>query len=201
MTRELDLAGALDALKRGGVVAVPTDTVYGIAASLAQPGAVRALFSLKRRPGHIALPVLVDSVEQIEMLGVTWPSRARRLSDAFWPGALTIIVGGVGEELADLVGSSAATAGFRVPDDDVLRELIARAGPLVVTSANEHGQPPCSNAAQVLEAFAGRTQLEGLLDDGERSGVVSTVIDLARSTWAVVREGAISEALLDAALA
>ena len=191
MTRELDLAGALDALKRGGVVAVPTDTVYGIAASLAQPGAVRALFSLKRRPGHIALPVLVDSVEQIEMLGVTWPSRARRLSDAFWPGALTIIVGGVGEELADLVGSSAA----------VLRELIAGAGPLVVTSANEHGQPPCSNAAQVLEAFAGRTQLEGLLDDGERSGVVSTVIDLARSTWAVVREGAISEALLDAALA
>jgi L-threonylcarbamoyladenylate synthase len=145
--------------------------------------------------------VLVDSVEQIEMLGVTWPSRARRLSDAFWPGALTIIVGGVGEELADLVGSSAATAGFRVPDDDVLRELIAGAGPLVVTSANEHGQPPCSNAAQVLEAFAGRTQLEGLLDDGERSGVVSTVIDLARSTWAVVREGAISEALLDAALA
>ena len=71
----------------------------------------------------------------------------------------------------------------------------------MVTSANEHGQPPCSNAAQVLEAFAGRTQLEGLLDDGERSGVVSTVIDLARSTWAVVREGAISEALLDAALA
>jgi tRNA threonylcarbamoyl adenosine modification protein (Sua5/YciO/YrdC/YwlC family) len=194
MTRELDLTGALDALQRGGVVAVPTDTVYGVAASLAHPQAVATLFSLKHRPSDVALPVLVDSLSQIEELGVTWTPPARRLSDAFWPGPLTIVVAAAGE-LARLLGS-VSSAGFRMPDDDALLELIGRAGPLVVTSANEHGQPPCSNAASVLEVFAGRAQLDGVLDGGERRGVVSTVVDLAGPTWVVVREGAISVAQL-----
>ena len=153
---------------------------------------------MKHRPSDVALPVLVDSPNQIEELGVTWTQPARRLSDAFWPGALTIVVA-VPRELARLVGS-VSSAGFRVPDDDVLRELIVGAGPLVVTSANEHGQSPCSNAEQVLEVFAGRAQLEGVLDGGERCGVVSTVVDLSGPTWFVVREGAIGIDALAAAL-
>jgi tRNA threonylcarbamoyl adenosine modification protein (Sua5/YciO/YrdC/YwlC family) len=199
VTRELDLAGALDALQRGGVVAVPTDTVYGLAASIAHPQAVAKLFSLKHRPSDVALPVLVDSLDQIESLGVTWPERARWLSDAFWPGALTIIVG-VDAELADLVGSTALSAGFRLPNDGLLRELIAKNGPLVVTSANEHGEAPCRTVAQLLEVFAGRPELSGALDGGQRSGTVSTVVDITGPTWRVVRQGAISRDELAAVL-
>jgi L-threonylcarbamoyladenylate synthase len=195
----LDLAGALEVLNSGGVAALPTDTVYGIGASLAHPSAVRALFSLKRRPSDVALPVLVACVGQIVVLGVQWSERAQRLSDAFWPGPLTIIVAAP-RELADLVGASTASAGFRLPDDAVLRGLLDQSGPLVVTSANEHGQAPCSNAEGVREAFAGRRELDGVLDGGERAGVVSTVVDLSEPTWRLVRAGAISADALAAVL-
>jgi tRNA threonylcarbamoyl adenosine modification protein (Sua5/YciO/YrdC/YwlC family) len=195
----LDLAGALDVLNSGGVVALPTDTVYGIGASLAHPSAVRALFSLKRRPSDVAMPVLVASVGQIEVLGVEWSEPARRLSDAFWPGPLTIIVAAP-QELADLVGASATSAGFRLPDDVVLRALLAESGPLVVTSANEHGKAPCSNVERVRDVFAGRRELDGVLDDGERSGVVSTVVDLSGPAWRLVRAGVIGPDALAAVL-
>ena len=181
----LDVEAALDALANGGVVGLPTDTVYGLAASLGHPSAVAALFALKGRPTTVALPVLVSGVAQIESLGVAWPARAHQLSTALWPGALTIIVG-VPRWLSTLVGSSSETVGFR---------------PLALTSANAHGLRPCENADQLLEVFLGRGELSGVLDGGSRSGVVSTVIDLSAPTWRIVREGAIGEpdlaALLD----
>jgi tRNA threonylcarbamoyl adenosine modification protein (Sua5/YciO/YrdC/YwlC family) len=195
MTSTLDLEGAIEALAQGNVVALPTDTVYGVAASLAQPSAVQTLFALKQRPATVALPVLVDSVAQIEELGVTWPDRARRLSDACWPGALTIVVG-TPAELAFTLGSTTATAGFRCPNDELILALLQRSGPLAVTSANVHGGEPCESAAQILEVFKGRDELFGVLDDGPRSGSVSSVIDLSGSEWRVLREGALTSSEL-----
>jgi tRNA threonylcarbamoyl adenosine modification protein (Sua5/YciO/YrdC/YwlC family) len=192
MTSFLDIEGALDALANGGVVGLPTDTVYGIAACLAFPASVASLFDLKRRPMTVALPILVSSVAQIEALSVPWSPRAHQLSDAFWPGALTIIVE-VPDELSRLVGSSTGTVGFRSPDDNLLLEILERSGPLALTSANEHGDPPCQTAAQVLEVFAGRSELSGVVDAGERSQPVSTVVDLSLIAWRLVREGAIQK--------
>jgi L-threonylcarbamoyladenylate synthase len=182
---------AVRRLKGGGVVAVPTDTVYGVAASLAHPVAVKRLFEIKRRPTTTALPILVDSRDAIEGLGVNWPPRAQRLSERFWPGALTIVVA-VPHELAALVGSTSDTAGFRIPNHQLVREVLIDAGPLVVSSANEHGAPPCRRASEVLDVFARRDDLDGVLDGAEGGGEVSTVVEVVEDSWRVVRQGALS---------
>jgi tRNA threonylcarbamoyl adenosine modification protein (Sua5/YciO/YrdC/YwlC family) len=199
VTTVLDIEGALDALGTGGVVGLPTDTVYGLAASLAHPLAVAALFQMKGRPTTVALPVLVSSVVQIEELGVTWTRRARALSDALWPGALTVVVAAP-PSLSFLVGSSTETVGFRCPHDELLLNLLERSGPLALTSANAHGKSPCESASQLLKAFEGRTELNGVVDDGLRTGDVSTVVDISQSEWRIVRQGATSSAALSVLL-
>jgi tRNA threonylcarbamoyl adenosine modification protein (Sua5/YciO/YrdC/YwlC family) len=195
MPKLLKVETAIAALDAGGIVAVPTDTVYGLAAEVSQPTAVATLFKLKERPTFIPLPILVDSVEQIEFLGVDWPDEAQGLADAFWPGGLTIIVP-VPRGLAEMLGGTDDSAGFRIPDDDVLRRMMAVLGPFAVTSANEHGQRPCHSAYEVLERFASRDELAGVIDGGERSGDVSSVVDLSVTPWRVLREGAVSMAEL-----
>jgi len=186
----MDADQAVAALANAEVIAVPTDTVYGVAASLARPSAVAALFTLKGRPSTLALPVMVDSVEQIEALGVAFPPGARRLAEAFWPGPLTIVVP-VPARIATLVGGTSQSAGFRIPDDAHLRAMLARSGPLCVTSANGHGEPPCQSAAQVRRAFEGSHVLAGVVDGGDRSAKVSTVVELFDHSWRIVREGAL----------
>src|SRR5579863_5922562 len=115
------------------------------------------------------------------------------LAEAFWPGGLTVIVR-VPNELAVMLGSTDDTAGFRIPDDDVLRRMMAVLGPFAVTSANEHGQQPCYSAYEVLERFSSRNELVGVIDGGERSGEVSSVVDLSVTPWRMLREGSISMA-------
>lgn len=188
MTGLLQRDDALRALRDGGVIGVATDTVYGVAASLAHPTAVATLFALKRRPTSVALPILADSVASIEQLGVTWEPRARRLSDALWPGALTIVVA-VPRDLAVLIGGAGNSAGFRIPDDDDLRSFLRESGPLAVSSANEHGEAPSRNAGDVLRAFAERDGFRGVLDGGERGGEASTVVVLEENSWRVARAG------------
>ena len=191
----MKVEAAIAALDAGGIVAVPTDTVYGLAAEVGQPLAVATLFTLKHRPTFVPIPVMVDSVEQIQFLGVEWPDEAQRLADAFWPGPLTIIIT-VPHELSVMLGGENDTAGFRIPDDDILRRMMAVLGPFAVTSANEHGEKPCYSAQEVLERFASREELNGAIDGGERSGDVSSVVDLSVTPWRVLREGAVSTAEL-----
>jgi L-threonylcarbamoyladenylate synthase len=191
----MQVEAAIAALDAGHVVAVPTDTVYGLAAEVSQPSAVALLFALKHRPTFVPIPVMVDSVEQIEFLGVEWTDEAQGLAEAFWPGALTIIVT-VPHELSVMLGGDDDTAGFRIPDDDVLRRMMAVLGPFAMTSANEHGEMPCHSAYEVLERFSSRDELSGVIDGGERSGDVSSVVDLSVTPWRVLREGAVSTAEL-----
>lgn len=182
---------AVRLLIAGRVVAVPTDTVYGLAASLERADAVAEIFLMKRRPSAVALPVLVDAISSIEGLGVTMPLIARKLSDAFWPGALTIVVD-VSPELARRVGGEDDTVGFRLPDDALLREVLTKTGPLVVSSANEHAASPCHNVKQVLAVFGESKTLKAVLDGGERAGEVSTVVQVRGDAWLILREGAIN---------
>jgi tRNA threonylcarbamoyl adenosine modification protein (Sua5/YciO/YrdC/YwlC family) len=198
MTRRLDVEEALSALGRGEVVALPTDTVYGVAASLAHPDAVAALFTLKRRPESVALPVLVAGVDALAPLGITFDARASRLAERFWPGPLTVIVAAPAA-VARLVRSSRDAVGVRVPNDDVLLSFLRRSGPLALTSANEHGAPPCTSADEVVASFEGRAELFGVLDGGARNAPVSSVIDVAGYESLVLRHGAIrDEELFDA---
>jgi L-threonylcarbamoyladenylate synthase len=190
MTVVVDRDEAVRLLSAGDVVAVPTDTVYGLAASLERDDAVAQIFAMKHRPDSVALPVLVDGLSTIERLGVALPTIARKLSDAFWPGALTIVMNAPAE-LARRVGSPVDTVGFRVPNDVLLLQVLAQTGPLAVSSANEHSAPPCHSAEQVLAVFGQVDLLKAVLDGGERSGVVSTVIQVHDDEWQLVRDGAI----------
>ncbi len=189
MTR-LDRDQAVASLRRGDVVALPSDTVYGVGASLAHPAAVARLFTLKGRPTTVALPVIVAGAADVAALGVNWTDRAVRLADAFWPGALTIVVDAP-RDLARVVGSQGGV-GLRLPDDDVLVDVVRRVGPIALTSANRHGEPPCTSADAVLESFAESRDLAGVLDAGVRHAVVSSVVDVTEPTWRLVRAGAVS---------
>ena len=191
MIRRLSYREAADLLGAGEVVALPTDTVYGVAASVSHPAAVARLFELKDRPADVALPMLAASLEQAAAAGITVTSDLARLAAAFWPGALTVVVVAP-EALAHRLGASEPTAGVRVPNDPALRALLERCGPLAVTSANVHGGPPCESASQVDAVFAERGGLVGVVDGGERRASVSSVLDITTRPWRVLREGAIS---------
>jgi len=188
VTTLLSLEECADILVGGGVVAVPTDTVYGLAASLRQPEALANVFRLKDRPRDVSLPIMVADFGTITGLGIALDERALAVADAFWPGALTIVVP-VPSDLAALVGAN-GTLGFRIPDREDLRSLLRRTGPLAVTSANLHGEPPCTTAESVVTAFRDRG-LVGVLDGGACGGVVSTVVSLD-GPWRVLRHGGVS---------
>ncbi len=180
---------AVAALRRGDVVAVPTDTVYGVAARLDDPDAVARLFAIKSRPSDVALPILVGSLQDLVALGVHWSDAAQRLAEHFWPGALTIVVGAP-LELARRVGAT-HSVGVRHARHEELDAVITRCGPLAVTSANQHGFAPCTSAAEVLTT-AWAAPLAGVIDAGVCDGVASTVVELDATGWRVRRRGAVS---------
>jgi tRNA threonylcarbamoyl adenosine modification protein (Sua5/YciO/YrdC/YwlC family) len=192
---DLDEVAAL--LARGDVVAIPTDTVYGLAACMADAGAVARLAMLKRRPASVPIAVLCATAADAMAIAATWPTGAGALAGRFWPGPLTIVVP-VDEVVARGVGAE-HSVGLRVPADDTCRALLARTGPLAVTSANPHGEPPASTAQEVRQAFWGE-DLAAVLDDGPREGSVSTVVEVGSDTLAVLREGAIAAVDVLAAL-
>ena len=178
------IARAADLLAEGGIVAFPTDTVYGVAVAAARPDRLPALFELKRRPPDKAIPILVASAAQIPA-GWVVDARAHRLMELYWPGPLTLV-------LASAEGSS--TQAFRAPDHPVALALIRAAGPLLATSANLSGDPDTLAADDVLIAFATQQdELAAVLDGGVvPGGVASTVLDLSVNPARVLREGPIS---------
>lgn len=181
---------AVRLLRAGEVVAVPTDTVYGVAVDPFQPGAADRLFVAKERPKDVALPVLVAAAGDLDRLveGVVDPL-ARRLVDRFWPGALTLVLPRKAE-LRDLdLGGDPATIGVRCPDHRLVRELCREVGPLATTSANRHRQPTPEDAAGVAEALGDAVPL--VLDGGVCAGDPSTVVSILGDEVQILREGRI----------
>lgn len=187
------LLRAAEALAGGAVVAVPTDTVYGLAADPHLPDAVALLFTIKGRPGDVAVPVLVAGPEQVELVTAPLEAAAAALAKRFWPGPLTLVVPRRRGFGADLGGPPSArrTVGVRRPDHPVVAALCGMFGPLAVTSANPHGEPPATTAAEVAVAFAGRDQPAVILDGGTCDGVPSTVVECKGPATVCLREGAI----------
>jgi tRNA threonylcarbamoyl adenosine modification protein (Sua5/YciO/YrdC/YwlC family) len=180
------------ALASGGVVVLPTDTVYGLAALATDRRATDHLFALKGRSGGVPLAVLCASAEQA--LALTDPDVApavTAVADRWWPGPLTLVLtrrAGVGLHL----GEPATTVGVRVPDDDLVRAVAARLGPIAATSANRHGQPAAETADVARETLGDGVVL--VVDGGRRSVGSSTVIDTTTTPWRVLREGPVSGA-------
>ncbi len=185
----------VDAILAGGVAAIPTDTVYGLASLANSAEAVNALIDLKGRGQQQPIAVLVDSVEAVREY-LESASTLDRIA-RFWPGALTAVVLARPAGLVPPVVTEAATIGVRMPDDELARAVIrACGGVLAVTSANRHGEPAATTAAEVAAAFGDDLVI---LDDGTRnSSAPSTVVDLTGPRARILRAGPISAADLDA---
>lgn len=184
-----DLAAAAGALAAGLVVAVPTDTVYGLAVDPAVPGATARLFAAKGRPDTVALPVLVPDVGVAEQLAGPFGAVARRLADRYWPGALTLVLPRSPAALGFELGGDPATVGLRCPAQALLAALLHETGSLAVTSANRHGQPPLTRAEDVRRTFG--DGVAAVLDGGTCDGTPSTVVRIAGDHLELLRAGAV----------
>jgi L-threonylcarbamoyladenylate synthase len=192
-------AAALEVLRAGGIVAMPTDTVYGVGVALDAPDGLARLFAAKDRPLDKAIVLLVADIEEAAAVGVL-SAAARALAERFWPGGLTLVLAQApGAQLPAVLTGGAMTIGVRVPDHDCPRELARALGPLPVTSANLSGRPEPRDAAGVLAALGRRVDL--VLDGGPaRGGVPSTVVDCSGPEPRVLRAGAIAPSRLTEAL-
>jgi L-threonylcarbamoyladenylate synthase len=188
-----DAAGRDEAtrvLESGGIVALPTDTVYGLAVDLAAPGGIDRLFAAKRRPSDRAVVLLLADADQAGRL-VQWSPSAAAMAAAFWPGGLTIVVAQRPEAALppELTGGR-PTVGLRLPDHPSPRALAASLGPLPVTSANVSGLPEASDAGEIRDQLGEAVDL--ILDGGPaRGGPPSTVVDCSGPTARILRDGAI----------
>ena len=183
-----DVARCAKLLADGGVAAIPTDTLYGLAASIRAPKAVGRVLAIKtRRPGG-GVPVLVESAAQAAEIAEMSPD-ALRLAQAFWPGAVTLVLPARPGVDRRLLGPN-GTIGVRVPASDVVRDLVRLVGaPLTGTSANEHDEPPPLTSQQANDAVGHLVDL--VLDGGAGGGAPSTVIDLAQDPPRILRAGAV----------
>jgi tRNA threonylcarbamoyl adenosine modification protein (Sua5/YciO/YrdC/YwlC family) len=187
------VALAAEALAEGLVVALPTDTVYGLAVVPTRADAVERLFALKERPREVALPLLIGTADQVGPVAGSLDSAARYLADRYWPGPLTLVVPRAEGFTADLGGPRSArhTVGIRLPDHALVRTLCGRLGPLAVTSANRHGSPPATTAAEVASAFPGAHAPAVVVDGGTCTGTPSTVIECRGPATRCLRQGSI----------
>jgi L-threonylcarbamoyladenylate synthase len=192
---------AVAVLQAGGIVAIPTDTVYGISVALSTAGGVERLFEVKHRPPDKAVMVLADDIDQAAQL-VEVPPAARVLA-GLWPGGLTLVLPlRPGASLPRALTAGTSTLGVRVPDHPVPRHLARAIGPLPTTSANPSGSADARSAADVVTSLGGAIDL--VVDGGPSAGgVPSTVVDCTAPAVRILRPGAMTAAriaaLLDAA--
>ena len=184
------LSRAVDILNAGGLVAFPTDTVYGLGALVYDGQAVSSIYTVKGRGLEKAIPVLIGDFDHLERVCSGISRMVMRLADVFWPGPLTLVVPRH-PSIPDAV-SATPTVGVRMPDFDPTRELLRLAGPLAVTSANISGQASPSTAMGVEVQLGGRIPL--ILDGGVTpGGIPSTVVDCTGPQPLVLRPGPLSQ--------
>lgn len=189
---------AVAALRRGDLVVLPTDTVYGIAADAFSPPAVDRLLAAKGRGRDLPVPVLIGSWRGLDGLAQHVTPDMRSLIEAFWPGPLTVIVRAAPSLAWDL-GETRGTVAVRMPLHPVTLAVLAETGPLAVSSANRTGMPPATDAAQAREQLGSAVAV--YLEAGSSGDAVpSTIVDLTGSTPEVRRQGALSLEALQAVL-
>lgn len=191
-----DLKDSADILRAGGIVAFPTDTVYGLGAVFDDEKAVDKIFAAKGRDEKKPLSILVSDIDQVEMLADLGEGEKRRaalcLMEAFWPGALTLIFNKK-PGIPDNVTAKGDTIGVRMPDLEVTRELISYVGkPLAAPSANTSGKRSSVTLEDVLEDLDGK--IDAVIDGGKCDiGLASTVVDMTKDKLVILREGVITK--------
>src|SRR4029079_16124313 len=192
-------AMAIEALRAGRIVALPTDTVYGIAVALDTPAGIEALVAAKARPPDRAIMLLLADAAQAPAIG-QWPPAAGALAGAFSPGGLTVVVPQRDDvTLPPILTAGARTIGLRVPDHDAPRALAAAVGPIPTTSRNRSGAPEPADAASIVDQLGGAVAV--VLDGGPaHGGPPSTVVDCPTDPPRILRQGAIAREDVERAL-
>jgi L-threonylcarbamoyladenylate synthase len=200
LASEADSLSTAEAILRaGGIVAVPTETVYGLAADATKPEAVSAIFAAKGRPANHPLIVHVASVDDLDKWAVDIPDHAYTLASSFWPGPLTMLLKKAAH-VSPVVTGGLESIGIRVPSHPVLHALLLSSGiGLAAPSANPYKQLSPTNAEQVIEKLDGK--IDAVLDGGDCAiGLESTIVDLSGDVVRVLRAGPVSPSALSAVL-
>lgn len=193
----IDLAAR--AIGRGEVICLPTDTVYGIGADPFDHHAISRLLTAKSRTRANPPPVLVSDIAQAQSVAATMSNLGLALMEEFWPGALTIVVP-AREDIGWDLGQTNGTVALRVPDSQLTRDLLSVVGPLAVTSANQHGEPPATTVDEAVAQLGDAVTLYldgGLVGGG--AGIASTIVDV-REPMRILRHGGISQEQLETVL-
>lgn len=196
---EAEIQDAVTAVRAGGLVIFPTETVYGVGADPEDEEAVRRIFTLKRRPLTQALSLHLGNSPQLERWAADVPEGAQRLAERFWPGPLTLVVPSR-DHVPEVVRGGRPTVGLRVPDHPVARDLIDRCGgALAGTSANRHGGPSPTTASEAIAAL--EDAVDAVVDAGPTElGRDSTVLDLSVRPAVVLRAGALAVSEIESVL-
>jgi L-threonylcarbamoyladenylate synthase len=192
-----EISSALEILHNGGIVAFPTDTVYGLGSLAFNNVAIESIYTAKDRPIEKAIPVLMGDMDDLDKVADSIPQMAHIFASRFWPGPLTCVV--PKKQTLPLAISATPTVAVRIPDHPHALALLRAAGPMAVTSANISGQPSPSTAEEVYRQLNGRIPI--ILDGGQTpGGIPSTLVDCIGDIPRILREGPISLAELLAML-
>lgn len=185
---------AVECLKSGGIIAIPTDTVYGLAADPFNPDAVQRLYTVKGRPDGKPIPLVLSSVADVHRVSQNLPEFYFHLTERFWPGGLTIVIEAKG--LLPVLTAGGNTVGVRIPNNPLLLQILRTFGsPAAITSANLSGEPPATSPEEIDEELASRIDM--IVDGGKTPGPIpSTVYDISVSPPLIRRHGVISEETL-----
>ena len=195
MESDKRIAAAVNCLKSGGIIAIPTDTVYGVGADPFNADAVQKLYTIKGRPDEKPIPLVLGSVESVEQVAQNLPGFFFHLTERFWPGGLTIIV--EANNLLPQLTAGGSTVGLRIPNQPILLKILQEFGsPIAITSANLSGKPATTSPEEFGKKLSSR--IDYIVDDGKTPGPVpSTVYDISVSPPVVRRHGVIPANTLD----
>lgn len=198
MLKLISIQDAIELLKKGSIVALPTETVYGLAVRYDSKEGIEALYELKGRPKQKPLTINIYEPEEIRRFINSEPEGLDLLIKSYWPGPLTLVLDVKESLILPIVTNGDKTCGFRVPDHELTRAVIKEAGPIVLPSANLSGHMPAVDAEGIRREFHNKVPI---LDGGVcRIGVASTVLVFLQGQWKILREGAVSAESLRALL-
>ncbi|OYT29999.1 threonylcarbamoyl-AMP synthase [Thermoplasmatales archaeon ex4572_165] len=183
-----------EAIKNGFLVVYPTDTLYALGANVFDEKAVHQVFSIKKRPLSLPIPIAVSSVEMLKEIAILTPL-GKILAEHFLPGPLTLIL--ENKSVSTVVTANKKTIAVRIPDDPIALNLIEKTGPLTVTSANIHDQLTPTTIYEIRNMFKSES-IVTYIDDGERNGLASTIVDVTSNVPMILRKGTISSDEIDA---
>ena len=195
LTLKRVLLKAVDTLKKGGIVAYPTETFYGLGAKFDTEASLEKLYDIKQRPEEKAMPLIIGDRELLSILTDSVNIKAKSLMDRFWPGPLTLIFY-AREHLSEFITADTRKVAVRLPGESFALHLVRAAGfPVTATSANPSGMPPARDAETVIEYFGDNIDL--VINGGPApGGLPSTIVDVTENTLEILREGVIKKGTL-----